>query len=87
LRQPASIWLAKQQYTGYAAVVEQLIREGCAETGATCAVPFDLLARFIIGGLDGIILQFISDRDLARAHQHLELLINAVIALAEGVGG
>jgi hypothetical protein len=41
------------------------------------------LARFIIGGLDGIILQFICDRDLARAHQHLELLINAVIALAE----
>ncbi len=84
LRHSSSTWLAKQQYAGYAAVVEQLIREGCAETGETCAVPFDLLARFIMGGLDGIILQFISDRDIERARRHVALLCEAVIALAQG---
>jgi AcrR family transcriptional regulator len=84
LRQPASAWLDHQQYSGYCAVVEQLLREGCAATGQQCAVPFAMLARFIIGGLDGIILQFISDRDSARARVDVRQLIAAVIALAEG---
>jgi AcrR family transcriptional regulator len=84
LRQPESAWLAQQQYAGYGAVVEQLFREGAEATGQTCAVPFDVLARFVIGGLDGLILQFISDRDAARARRDLRAFIAAVIALAEG---
>jgi len=82
LRQPSSAWLAKQQYSGYCAVVEQLLREGFADAGQSCAVPFDMLARFIIGGLDGLILQFISDHDANRARQDMHQLIRAVIALA-----
>ena len=50
----------------------------------TCALPLDALARFIVGGLDGLILQFVSDQDIARAHRDLESLIAAVIALADG---
>ena len=49
-----------------------------------CAVPLAELARFIIGGLDGLLLQFISDRDTNRARRHLDHLIKAVITLAEG---
>ena len=33
LRQSSSAWLAQQQYSGYCAVVEQLLREGCAAAG------------------------------------------------------
>jgi AcrR family transcriptional regulator len=84
LRQPESAWVAQEQYAGYGAVVEQLFREGCAETGERCAVAFDVLARFVIAGLDGLILQFISHHDRARARRDLESLIAAVIALAEG---
>jgi AcrR family transcriptional regulator len=84
LRQPESAWLARRQYAGYSAVVEQLFREGCAATGERCAVPFDRLARFVIGGLDGLILQFISDRDRDRARRDLRAFSAAVIALAEG---
>jgi AcrR family transcriptional regulator len=85
LRRPASAWLACQQYAGYAAVVEEVLHEAYGEAGATCAVPFDALARFLIGGLDGLILQYVSDRDAARARRDLDLLIAAALALAGGV--
>ena len=84
LRQSSSAWLAEQQYRGYGAVVEHLLREGCAAAGQDCAVPYDMLARFIIGGLDGLILQFITDHDRPRARRDLQQLIAATIALAEG---
>ncbi len=84
LRSPASAWLAKEQYAGYADVVARLLRDAYAAAGTTCAVPCDTLARFIVGGLDGLILQFISDRDATRARRDLETLIAAVVALAEG---
>jgi AcrR family transcriptional regulator len=75
LRHPASAWIARQQYDGYSAVVETLLQH-LFETAE--------LARFIISGVDGLILQFISDRDTARARRDLDHLLAAVIALAEG---
>ena len=64
LRSPEAAWLARQQYAGYAAVVEQIVRETEARSGETCAIPADEMARYIVGGLDGLILQFVSDRDV-----------------------
>ena len=84
LRNPASAWLAKKQYSGYSAVVEDLLREACKGAGAACALPYDAVARFVVGGLDGLILRFISDRDTARARRDLESLIAAIVALVEG---
>jgi AcrR family transcriptional regulator len=84
LRHGGSAWLAREQYAGYGAVVEELLRETFTAAGARCALPFPALARFIVGGLDGLILQFISDRHSVRARRDLETLIAAVIALAEG---
>jgi AcrR family transcriptional regulator len=81
LRHTDSAWLAQQQYSGYSRVVEEALRDYIAPD--TCSLSFSELARFIIGGLDGLILQFISDRDPARARRDLEHLITAVIALAE----
>lgn len=84
LRHPDAAWLAKEQYAGYCVVVETLLRETYAAAGQTSAIPFDALGRFIVGGLDGIILQFVSDRDPARARGDVEYLIQSVNALAEG---
>lgn len=84
LRRPESAWLAREQYTGYAAVVEELLRTAFAAAASPCALPFATLARFIVGGLDGLILQFISDRDSTRARRDLEALSAATIALATG---
>ena len=84
LRNPESAWLAREQYSGYCAVVEGVLRATCEEQETTCAVSYDALARFIVGGLDGLILQFVSDQSIPRARRDLDLLIAAVIALAEG---
>lgn len=84
LRNPDASWLAREQYRGYCEVVEGVLRAACERQGIVCAVPADALARFIVGGLDGLILQFVSDQNTTRARYDLEALIAAVIALAEG---
>ncbi|HET8911853.1 MAG TPA: TetR/AcrR family transcriptional regulator [Ktedonobacteraceae bacterium] len=84
LRNPESARLARQQYAGYSAVIEELLKESYARAGLVCAVPIHELARFIVGGLDGLFFQFISDRDPVPVQQNLRLLIAAVISLAEG---
>jgi AcrR family transcriptional regulator len=82
LRHPESAWLAKQQYDGYAAVVETLFQQHFEVAGGTSPLSFADLARFVIAGIDGLILQFISDRDIERARRDLNHVIDAVIALA-----
>ncbi len=82
LRNPASVWLARQQYHGYCAVVEALFAQGFATTGQESAVPLSELARFVVAGIDGLILQFISSPDRARARRDLSNLVDAVVALA-----
>lgn len=81
LRRPDAAWVARRQYEGYRAVVAELIREALATTGEASATSPDALARFIIGGLDGLILQFVSDRDSERAEGDLRRLITATAAL------
>ena len=83
IRHPDSAWLAKQQYEGYCIVVEALFQQAYASAQQTCAVSFAEIARFVVGGLDGLILQFISDRDTARARRDLNHLIEAVLALTQ----
>ena len=84
LRHPDSAWLAREQYDGYCAVVQTLFEETYAATQQPCALPLAELARFGVGGLDGMILQFVSDRNGERSRRDLDHLIDAVIALAEG---
>ncbi len=82
LRNSEAAWLAKQQYEGYNELVEALIRQNFEMKQRTCAIAYAELARFIVGGLDGIILQFVSNRDEALARRDVENLIQAAIALA-----
>lgn len=85
LRNPEAAWLAREQYAGYCEVVEAVLRKTCELQGVACALAYDALARFIVGGLDGIILQYVSDRDAGRARRDVDVLIASVIALATGV--
>lgn len=84
LRNPDSAWLARQQYDGYCAVVETLFEEGLSTIGKSSAIPLPELARFTVGSIDGLVLQFVSNRDTARARRDLENLADAVAALIEG---
>ncbi|HZR42946.1 MAG TPA: TetR/AcrR family transcriptional regulator [Ktedonobacteraceae bacterium] len=80
LRHPASAWLAKEKYDGYCSVVESLFLRGFEAVGKTCPPSLAELARFVVGGLDGLILQFISDRDSVRAQRDLNYFIAQVVA-------
>lgn len=84
LRRPASAWLATRQYEGYSAIVAGLIEAVSGACGERLAEPPDALARFIVGGLDGLILQYVSNPDALRARDDLRRLIAATVALALG---
>lgn len=84
VRDPQIAFLAKQQYEGYCEAAETMVRKACEETQEMCAVPPAELARVIVAGLDGLILQCLADRDIQRAERDLNTLMNAVVCLAEG---
>ena len=86
LRHPQSAWLARQQYDGYCSVIESLFQRYLEAAGKTSALPLAEVARFVIGGIDGLILQYISDPNAARARKSLDHLISATISLVEGQG-
>ena len=84
LREPQSAVRARQQSASYNALVEERCRQISEITQQTCSISFAELARFIISGIDGLTLQFLSDRDSARAARDLHLFISAMLTLAYG---
>jgi AcrR family transcriptional regulator len=75
--------LAAWQYEQYSAILAGWCREAADAAGETCAVSFDALARVLLAGLDGLVLQQLAGPDAARAARDLDNVIEAVIALAD----
>lgn len=73
--------LARWQYERYAAVIAEWCRLAASNAGETCPIPFEKLARIILAGMDGLVLQHVCDRDQKRSREDLETLIEAVVAL------
>ncbi|MBA2394472.1 MAG: TetR/AcrR family transcriptional regulator [Ktedonobacteraceae bacterium] len=84
LRNPQSAWLAREQYDGYFSVIEALFQRYLEAAGKTSALPLADVARFVVGGIDGLILQYVSNPDPVRARKSLDSLILATISLMEG---
>lgn len=82
LRTPGLEALPVWQYERYRDVVTDWCREAATRAGETCAVPFERLARVIVAGIDGLILQHVVDPNPARAQEDLEALIEVLVALA-----
>lgn len=83
LRHKGSEWLARQQYESYRGITEALLTEACRAAGESCAIPVRELASVLLAGLDGLIIQFVADRDSARAEICLRRLTEAVTTLAD----
>jgi AcrR family transcriptional regulator len=83
LRHPTSAWLAREQYSGYSSVIEDLLKGYLEAAGKTSAISLAEVARFLVGGIDGLILQFVSEPDTTRARKSLDHLISATISLVE----
>jgi len=87
LRTPGLEHLARAQMDGYIQIVAQRCQEAADNSGETCAVGFDTLARLLVGSTTGIVLQFLTDQDRARSRRDLDTITDMLVHLAQGVAG
>lgn len=83
LRSGGQEHLARWQYERYCRVVADWCRTATIRAGETCAVPFGRLARVIVAGLDGLILQYVCDPDESRSIEDVGAMVAMVVALAD----
>lgn len=74
--------LARWQYRRYTEVVAQWCEQAAVRAQETCAVGYQRLARLIIAGVDGLIVQYVVDPDADRAEEDLDALVDMVIGRA-----
>lgn len=83
LRTPGQEELARWQYERYADVTAVWCQRAANRAGETCRIPFGQLARIIVAGMDGLILQYVCDPYQDRANKNLQLLIESIVALTQ----
>jgi len=82
VRTPGLEGLARWQVEGYGRIVAAWCEDAANNAGELCAVPFDTLARALVGGVMGIALQYLGDQDRARSLRDVEVLSEMVVGLA-----
>ncbi|MFE3228040.1 TetR/AcrR family transcriptional regulator [Nocardia sp. NPDC059228] len=83
LRAPGQESLARRQYERYASVVAEWCQQAAHNAGETCAVPFGRLGRLVVATIDGLVLQHVSDPNVARSREDLDAAIDMLVALAD----
>ena len=83
LRTPGLENLARRQIEGYTRIVAEWSQEAAGKAGETCAVPFDTLARVLVGSVIGIVLHYLSDHDRTRSERDLLAAIEMLVRLAD----
>lgn len=82
LRTPGLEDLSRWQYQRYSQVVAEWCQQAATRAGETSPVPFGRLARVLVAGLDGLILQHVVDPDPRRSAEDLETVIDMLVGLA-----
>jgi len=80
MRNREALSLAKIQYDSYCKVYEDAFRLGVS-TGDALGIDLGDLARFVVAGMDGLILQYLVDSDAVRSARGLNQLIRAAQSL------
>ena len=83
LRTPGLENLARWQIEGYTRIVSEWSQEAAGKAGETCAVPFDTLARVLVGSVIGIVLHYLSDHDRTRSERDLRAAMEMLVRLAD----
>jgi len=83
LRKAGQEHLAQWQYERYRSVLAEWCERAAVAAGETTTVPFDQLARVLLAGLDGLIVQYVCEPDDARAKADLAVVVDMVIAAAK----
>ncbi len=76
LREQAE-WLAERQYDRYVAFYQDMLLAAAAPSGELDSTGCAALARFMLAGIDGLILQQLAKPNPERSHQVLQALIAA----------
>jgi AcrR family transcriptional regulator len=84
IRTPGLQHLAKGQYEKYCSVVAEWCQSAAEIAGESCAVSFEELARMIVAGVDGLILQYLSRGDVERGTADIETLCVMVSGVVRG---
>ena len=82
LRTPGLENLARWQFERYSRVVAAWCQDAASRAGESCAVPFDTLARLLVAQNIGLVLQYVSDPDEARAAKDVQTAIDLIVHLA-----
>ncbi len=82
LRTPGLEHLARWQTERYCRIVAEWCQQAANGAGELCGVPFDALARVMVAGVDGVILQYVADPDDARARRDLAMLTEMLVDVA-----
>jgi len=82
LRTPGLEHLARWQTERYCRIVAEWCQQAANQAGELCAVPFDALARVMVAGVDGVLLQYVADPDDARARRDLALVTEMLVHVA-----
>jgi AcrR family transcriptional regulator len=70
-------WLAERQYDAYVNLYRDLLFDVAKQTGALNASDCAALARFILAGIDGLLIQELAKPNRSRSAKGLEVLIRA----------
>ena len=70
-------WLAERQYESYVRVWREMLMATAERTGELDAAGGTALARFILAGVDGLLLQDLARPGKARSRKGLDALIRA----------
>jgi AcrR family transcriptional regulator len=68
-------WLADQQYKAYLSLYRESLISGRADKQPLSNADYTSLARFILAGVDGLILQELAKPNRARSNEAMEALI------------
>ena len=82
LRTPGLEDLARWQMEGYTRIVAEWCQEAASRAGEVCSVPFDTLARVLVGNVMGLVLHYLGDRDRARSQRDLRAVAEMLVSLA-----
>lgn len=71
--------LARWQYQRYTEVVAHWCEQAATRAQETCSISYQRMARLIVAGVDGLIVQYVVDPDVDRAEADLDTLVDMVI--------
>jgi AcrR family transcriptional regulator len=78
-------WLAKRQYDAYVELYREYLLEVAKETNELSAVDCGAVARFMLAGVDGLILQELARPNQSRSKQGIEALIRSTQIYARSI--